>query len=63
MATAMPDANSTVLVVDDDHRVRRHPDVGEAMKRRAIEFLTKPFRVQDFLEAIRVGLARSNLWR
>jgi FixJ family two-component response regulator len=58
----MPDANSTVLVVDD-HRVRRHPDVGEAIKRRAIEFLTKPFRVQDFLEAIGVGLARSNLWR
>jgi FixJ family two-component response regulator len=59
----MPDANSTVLVVDDDHRVRRHPDVGEAIKRRAIELLTKPFRVQDLLEVIGVGLARSNLWR
>jgi hypothetical protein len=41
----MPDANSAVLVVDDDHRVRRHPDAGEGMKRRVIELLTRPFRV------------------
>jgi hypothetical protein len=63
VATAMPDANSTVLVVDDDHRVRRYPDVGGEMKRRAVEFLTKLFRVQDLLDAIGVGPARSNLWR
>jgi FixJ family two-component response regulator len=30
----------------------------EAMKGGAIEFLTKPFRDQDLLDAIRVGLAR-----
>jgi FixJ family two-component response regulator len=30
----------------------------EAMKRGAIEFLTKPFRDQDLLEAIQLGLSR-----
>src|SRR5262249_17819477 len=30
----------------------------EAMKRGAIEFLTKPFRDQDLLDAIEVGLSR-----
>jgi len=30
----------------------------QAMKRGAIEFLTKPFRDQDLLDAIEVGLAR-----
>jgi FixJ family two-component response regulator len=30
----------------------------QAMKRGAIEFLTKPFRAQDLIDAIHVGLAR-----
>jgi FixJ family two-component response regulator len=30
----------------------------QAMKRGAIEFLTKPFRDQDLLDAIQLGLAR-----
>lgn len=35
----------------------------EAMKRGAIEFLTKPFRDQDLLDAIDVGLARDRTRR
>ena len=38
-----------------------HADVPmsvQAMKRGAIEFLTKPFREQDLLDAIQVGIAR-----
>src|SRR5262249_51186135 len=35
----------------------------EAMKRGAIEFLTKPFRDQDLLDAIQVGLARDRARR
>jgi FixJ family two-component response regulator len=35
----------------------------EAMKRGAIEFLTKPFRDQDLLEAIQVGLSRDRARR
>jgi FixJ family two-component response regulator len=34
----------------------------QAMKRGAIEFLTKPFREQDLLEAIHVGHARDRAW-
>src|SRR6201987_3532118 len=30
----------------------------QAMKRGAIEFLTKPFRDQDLIDAIQIGLAR-----
>jgi FixJ family two-component response regulator len=51
VATAMPDGYGD------------SPMSMQAMKRSATEFLTKPFRVQDFLEAIGVGLARSNYWR
>jgi FixJ family two-component response regulator len=32
----------------------------KAMKAGAVEFLTKPFREQDFLDAVRVGIERSN---
>jgi FixJ family two-component response regulator len=32
----------------------------EAMKRGAIEFLTKPFRDQELLDAVHLGLARDN---
>ena len=32
------------------------------MKGGAIEFLTKPFRDQDLLDAIQVGLARDREW-
>src|SRR5215510_560446 len=35
----------------------------EAMKRGAIEFLTKPFRDQDLLEAIQLGLSRDRTRR
>jgi FixJ family two-component response regulator len=35
----------------------------QAMKCGAIEFLTKPFRDQDLLDAIDVGLARDRAWR
>jgi FixJ family two-component response regulator len=35
----------------------------QAMKGGAIEFLTKPFRDQDLLEAIEVGLARDRIRR
>ena len=35
----------------------------QAMKGGAVEFLTKPFRDQDILDAIAVGLARDRAWR
>ena len=35
----------------------------QAMKGGAIEFLTKPFRDQDLLDAIQLGLARDRAWR
>ena len=34
-----------------------------AIKGGAIEFLTKPFRDQDLLEAVQQGLARYRAWR
>jgi len=34
----------------------------QAMKAGAIEFLTKPFRHQDLLDAIQVGLERDRAW-
>jgi FixJ family two-component response regulator len=34
----------------------------QAMKGGAIEFLTKPFRDQELLDAIQVGLARDRAW-
>src|SRR6516225_9304483 len=43
-----------------------HADVPmsvQAMKGGAIEFLTKPFRDQDLLDAIQVGLSRHRAWR
>jgi FixJ family two-component response regulator len=39
------------------------PMTVQAMKAGAIEFLTKPFRDQDFLDAIHVGLARDRARR
>jgi FixJ family two-component response regulator len=39
------------------------PMTVQAMKGGAIEFLTKPFRDQDFLDAIDVGLARDRVGR
>src|SRR5215468_760909 len=35
----------------------------QAMKRGAVEFLTKPFRDQDLLDAIQLGLARDRARR
>src|ERR1700690_4363751 len=34
----------------------------QAMKGGAIEFFTKPFRDQDLLDAIQLGLSRNRLW-
>ncbi|WSH59221.1 response regulator transcription factor [Rhizobium ruizarguesonis] len=34
----------------------------QAMKGGAVEFLTKPFRDQDLLDAVHVGLARNRVW-
>src|SRR4051794_16431373 len=34
----------------------------QAMKGGAIEFLTKPFRDQELLDAIQIGLARDRVW-
>src|SRR5713226_738359 len=38
------------------------PTSVQAMKGGAIEFLTKPFRDQDLLDAIQLGLARDRAW-
>ena len=38
------------------------PMTVQAMKAGAIEFLTKPYRDQDLLDAIQVGLARDRAW-
>ena len=38
------------------------PMTVQAMKGGAIEFLTKPFRDQELLDAIQVGLARDRAW-
>jgi FixJ family two-component response regulator len=35
----------------------------QAMKGGALEFLTKPFRDQDLLDAIQLGLSRDRAWR
>ncbi|MCA1491468.1 response regulator transcription factor [Ensifer sp. NBAIM29] len=34
----------------------------QAMKGGAVEFLTKPFRDQDLLDAVHLGLARDRVW-
>jgi len=39
------------------------PMTVQAMKRGAVEFLTKPFRDQDLLDAIEIGLARDRARR
>jgi FixJ family two-component response regulator len=36
------------------------PMTVKAMKAGAVEFLTKPFREQDLLDAVRIGIERSN---
>jgi FixJ family two-component response regulator len=46
--------------------ITRHGDIPmsvQAMKGGAIEFLTKPFRDQDLLDAIQLGLARDHARR
>jgi len=39
------------------------PMTVRAMKAGAVEFLTKPFRDQDLLDAIQMGLERDRVWR
>jgi DNA-binding NtrC family response regulator len=45
------------------YSARRRPMTVQAMKGGAIEFLTKPFRDQDLLEAVQAGLARDRARR
>jgi FixJ family two-component response regulator len=45
------------------HSARRYPDDRASNERGAIEFLTKPFRDQDLLDAIETGLARDRARR
>ena len=55
-------ANSKVPIVF----ITAHADVPttvQALKGGAIEFLTKPFREQDLLDAINAGLIRDREWR
>ena len=45
--------------------ITAHADIRmsvQAMKEGAIEFLTKPFRDQDLLDAIQLALARDRAW-
>ena len=45
--------------------ITAHADIPmsvQAMKEGAIDFLTKPFRDQDLLDAIQLGLARDRAW-
>src|SRR6266853_1734123 len=58
---------ATVFVIDDDALVRAAiqgmPMTVKAMKSSAVEFLTKPFRDQDLLDAIYQALDRDRLTR
>src|SRR6266852_3686491 len=66
----MSDANPTVLVIDDDPDLRA--SVGRLLRSVGIDvqlfasipdFLTKPFRDQDLLDAIQLGLSRDRARR
>ena len=45
------------------HRPRRHPMSVQAMKAGAVEFLTKPFRDQELLDAIQQAIDRDRVER
>jgi FixJ family two-component response regulator len=52
--------------VTPNYLIARHGDIPvsvQAMKRGAIEFLTKPFCDQDLLDAIQLGLTRDGVRR
>src|SRR5215475_13226828 len=58
----LADANREIPIIF----VTGHGDIPmsvQAMKRGAIEFLTKPFRDQDLLDAIQLGLSRDRARR
>src|SRR3954470_1157129 len=58
----LADANKEIPIIF----ITGHGDIPmsvQAMKAGAIEFLTKPFRDQDLLDAIEVGLARDRARR
>src|SRR5215475_2734218 len=58
----LADANREIPIIS----VTGHGDIPmsvQAMKRGAIEFLTKPFRDQDLLDAIQLGLSRDRARR
>src|ERR1700692_681707 len=58
----LAEANNEIPIIF----VTGHGDIPmtvQAMKRGAIEFLTKPFRDQDLLDAIQLGLSRDRAWR
>ena len=44
------------------HRIWRHPDVRPGDKGRSDRVPTKPFRDQDLLDAVQLGLARDRAW-
>ena len=58
----LAEANNEIPIIF----VTGHGDVPmsvQAMKRGAIEFLTKPFRDQDLIDAIQIGIARDSARR
>jgi FixJ family two-component response regulator len=58
---ALADANSVIPIVF----ITGHGDIPmsvKAMKAGAVEFLTKPFRDQDLLDAVQVAIERTQSW-
>jgi len=57
----MANANSFIPIIF----ITGHGDIPmsvKAMKAGAVEFLTKPFRDQDLLDAVQVALERARSW-
>jgi FixJ family two-component response regulator len=57
----LAEANSVIPIIF----ITGHGDIAmsvKAMKAGAVEFLTKPFRDQDLLDAIKVALERARSW-
>jgi FixJ family two-component response regulator len=58
---ALADANSVIPIIF----ITGHGDIPmsvKAMKAGAVEFLTKPFRDQDLLDAVQVAIERTQSW-
>jgi len=59
--TALADAKSVIPIIF----ITGHGDIPmsvKAMKAGAVEFLTKPFRDQDLLDAVQVAIERTQSW-